>query len=226
MTTLYFCEHPCYRFKLNNMNMKSLNLKHICFFLLAFLMLASSPAMAQKGKKEKKEKKEKAEKPPKEKKEKSVKPAKMTSNGSNAAVMASLSGMSREEKNTLSRCPLHNKHMSLSDNYRADASDFTTAESYPFAYQLNYRRYCKVCTRIMSKEAKGELAEVQEKNNKSGATFQRCEIHNQPLKTNPNYDPLDMESSPNKAEMPHARQYNFRTYCKVCTKVYKIQAGS
>lgn len=190
--------------------MKVSNFKYM--WCLCFMLFFSVAVFAQKdnGKKEK---------APKEKKEK-----KAVSRGpsSAAAVAVQLSGMSREEKNTMSRCPLHDKHMNLSDNYRADASDYTTAEEYPFAYQLNYRRYCTVCTKVMDKDAKQYADKVKDRNGK-GATFERCALHNTQLNNNPDFDPVNTEKNPNKEEMPHARQYNFSTYCKVCTKVHRIQ---
>ncbi len=126
----------------------------------------------------------------------------------------------REEKNTMSICPLHGngtKEMILSDNYRAGASDYTTCDEYPFAYQLNYRRYCKVCTKIMAKEAGENMPSMQM------ATFDRCELHNSPLKGNPDYNGMNMDknTAPNA---PHARQYNFRTYCRICTKIEKYNS--
>ncbi len=191
------------------MNVKTLNLKYVLCCCLA-LFLCSNSTFAQK--------KTKKEKP---KKEQSVKPASSKAN-SPAAVAVQLSGMSREEKNTMTRCPLHGKHMELSDNYRADASDYTTAEGYPFAYQLNYRRYCKVCTKVMNKDEKQYSEKVKARNGK-GATFERCEVHNAQLNNNPDYDPQNKEGNPNMQEMPHARQYHYSTYCKICTKVNRIQ---
>lgn len=127
-----------------------------------------------------------------------------------------VSKMSREEKNTITECPLHNpgREMPLSDNYRANASDYTTCYEYPFAYQLNYRRYCKVCTRIMAKESGTQMPII------SKGTFERCSIHNTPLKSNPDYDTMGYERNPDKST-PHARQYWFKYYCKTCTKIHK-----
>ncbi|BDS15296.1 hypothetical protein [Aureispira anguillae] len=150
------------------------------------------------------------------------KKVRVAKNGNSAAAIAvQLSGMTREEKNTMSRCPLHNKHMSLSDNYRADASDYTPGDEYPFAYQLNYRRYCASCTRIMEKEAKNFEAEDRAAN-EGKQTFERCPVHNSSLKGNPDQDKVDYEKNPSP-DMPHAKQYLFKNYCKICTKVYKIQ---
>lgn len=135
-----------------------------------------------------------------------------------AATIHKVSKMSREEKNTITECPLHNKgkEMLLSDNYRANASDYTTCYEYPFAYQLNYRRYCRVCTKIMSKES-GESMPVISK-----GTFERCSIHNTGLKSNPDYDKTMYERNPN-SDTPHAKQYWFKYYCKTCTKIVKAQ---
>lgn len=128
-----------------------------------------------------------------------------------------ISKMSREEKNTMVQCPLHFKgDMPMSDNYRANASDYTTCYEYPFAYQLNYRRFCKICTKIMSKES-GDAAPVITK-----ATFERCGVHNNGLKGNPDYDNVHYEKKP-AADTPHAKQYLFKNYCTICTKIYKQQ---
>ena len=131
-----------------------------------------------------------------------------------------VSKLSREEKNTMTTCPLHNttKEMPLSDNYRANASDYTTCYEYPFAYQLNYRRYCRVCTRIMAKDSDTQMPRIA----KASATFQRCEIHNSTLKGNPDYDRIRYERNPID-DAPHARQYLYKYYCKTCTKIVKVQ---
>jgi|GEM_PF-2562022 len=154
-------------------------------------------------------------------KDKDAKPAKVKpAKNSSAAIIVQLSEMNREEKNTMSHCPLHNKHMSLSDNYRADASDFRQSDEYPFAYQLNYRRYCKVCTKILDKEERG-FEEEERLANSGKATFERCPVHNASLVSNPDYDKVDYEKNPS-TDAPHARQYLFKNYCKICTKVHKI----
>lgn len=131
-----------------------------------------------------------------------------------------VSKLSREEKNTMTTCPLHNtsQEMPLSDNYRANASDYTTCYEYPFAYQLNYRRYCRVCTRIMSKESNTQMPRIA----RSSSTYQRCEVHNTNLKGNPDYDRIQYERKP-AGNTPHARQYLFRYYCKTCTKIVRTQ---
>lgn len=138
-----------------------------------------------------------------------------------AATVHKVSKMTREEKNTVTECPLHNKgkEMPLSDNYRANASDYTTCYEYPFAYQLNYRRYCKVCTKIMSKESGDSKSPVS--SNKG--TFERCSIHNTGLKSNPDYDNTMYERNPNP-NTPHAKQYWFKNYCKTCTKIVKAKS--
>jgi len=77
-----------------------------------------------------------------------------------------------------------------------------------------------VCTRVMDKEAKQE--EKEDRNQMKGeVTFERCELHNAPLKGNPDYDSKNPEKNPSP-DTPHARQNKFKTCCKVCTKVYKI----
>lgn len=135
------------------------------------------------------------------------------------AAVYRISKMTREEKNTMMECPLHGrgKEMPMSDNYRANASDYTTCYEYPFAYQLNYRRYCKICTKIMAKEA-GEDAPVISK-----STFERCGMHNASLKGNPDYTGSGYEKHPSP-ETPHAQQYKFKNYCPICTKVVKSQS--
>lgn len=181
--------------------------------VLSLLIISSTMVAAQKGKNKNNTK----EKPAKSQ------PVKVNSKGaSKEGIMAQLSGMNREEKNTMSRCPLHNKRMSLSDNYRADASDFRVSDGYPFAYQLNYRRYCPVCTKALEKEEKSFEAEEKAANKGGEATFERCELHGATLVKNGDHDPLNSEKSP-QSDMPHAKQYLFKTYCKTCTKVYKIQ---
>ena len=177
-------------------------LYQICCFLLLFFVATSATVVAQKSAKPKK--------------------AKVAKNGnSTEAIKIQLSGMTREEKNTMSRCPLHNKHMSLSDNYRADASNYTPGDDYPFAYQLNYRRYCPVCTKVMEKEAK-EFEEEDKEENENVQTFERCPVHNSPLKGNTEQNKIDYEKDPSP-DTPHAKQYLFKYYCKTCTKVFKIQ---
>lgn len=177
----------------------------LSYWTLLALLLSTAPTWAQKANSKKEPKR--------------VKVAK--SGNSAAAIKVQLSSKTREEKNTMDRCSLHNRRMPLSDNYRADASDYTPGENYPFAYQLNYRRYCPVCTRTMDKEAKDE--EKEDKAQMKGeATFERCAIHNIALKGNPDYDSKNFEAQPD-SRMPHARQYRFKNYCKVCTKVHKIE---
>ncbi len=129
-----------------------------------------------------------------------------------------VSKMSREEKNTMNECPLHhsNREMPLSDNYRANASDYTTCYEYPFAYQLNYRRYCKTCTRIMAKESGTQMPKI------ARSTFERCPVHNAQLKGNPEHDRIQYERHPD-SNTPHAKQYLFKYYCKTCTKIVRSQ---
>ncbi len=126
-------------------------------------------------------------------------------------------GLSREEKNTMTKCPMHGKKMSLSDNYRSNASDYHESEGYPFARQLNYRRACSHCTKAMIKE---EKAAKKLKNKNAGeATFERCEIHNQTLYISDNYHAIDYERYPDE-NSPHAKQYKYKTHCAACTKAY------
>jgi len=173
--------------------------------ILLFFVVSATPSMAQDNKNNKEAK---------------VKPISRKVN-SKEAIVAQLSGMTREDKNSLSTCPLHNKSMKLSDNYRADGSKFEPGDNYPFAYQLNYRRYCPVCTRVMSKEGADVVQEEAAEKTKGGVL--KCKVHKKKLQSNPAYNPDDYETNPNKTEMPHARQYRFARYCKICSKVYKIQ---
>lgn len=150
-------------------------------------------------------------------KDSKVKPAK---NGNTAAGIAvQVSGMNRDEKNAMSHCPVHNKHMSLSDNYQAEDNDLPHGDHYPFAYQLSYRRYCEACTNIMLKEAKDALAANKAANS---TDTEHCKIHGSKLKTNSDRSKTEYEKNPS-ADMPHAKQYLLKHYCAVCTKIYKIQ---
>lgn len=186
--------------------MQRTNTNHNWSLLIILFLLSSCSLWAQKANSKAKKSKAKTHK----------------TQNSSAAIIVQLSGMTREEKNTMSRCPLHKKHMSLSDNYRADASDFRQADDYPFAYQLNYRRYCNNCTKALDKEVKTFEAEEKAANKDNAATFERCGIHNAPLLHNSDYDKVDYEKNP-QTDMPHAKQYLFKTYCKTCTKIYNIQ---
>ncbi|BDS15297.1 hypothetical protein [Aureispira anguillae] len=180
---------------------------HLLFFLLCYFVNTSNLLLAQESKTE--------NVPAKlSKRERDYLAAK-----NYAATVHKVSKMTREEKNTATECPLHNrgKEMPLSDNYRANASDYTTCYEYPFAYQLNYRRYCKVCTKIMAKES-GDNSPVVIQN-----TFERCAIHNVQLKGNPDYDKVMYERNPN-SDTPHAKQYWFKNYCKTCTKIVKAKS--
>jgi len=150
-------------------------------------------------------------------KDSKVKPAK--NGNSSAGVAVQVSGMNRNEKNALSRCPVHNKHMSLSDNYQAEDNDLPHGDHYPFAYQLSYRRYCEACTTIMLKEAKDALAANKAAND---ADTEHCKLHGSKLKPNSNRSKSEYEKNPS-ADMPHAKQYLLKHYCAVCTKIYKIQ---
>jgi hypothetical protein len=133
------------------------------------------------------------------------------------AKLAGINEMSREEKNTMVVCPLHRSRMSLSDNYRANASDFSLSEGHPFAKQLNYRRCCDKCTKVMIKEER--MAQKAQKQKDKGATFQRCEIHNVSLELSGDYSATSYEKFPD-SETPHAKQYKFKTYCKTCSKIH------
>lgn len=131
---------------------------------------------------------------------------------------ANYTEMSREEKNGIDVCPLHGKKMPLSDNYRANASDFAVSDGYPFARQLCYRRCCDKCTKAMTKE---EEAAKKLKNKHGGEpTFERCALHNQTLFISDQHNTMDYEKNP-KEGIPHAKQYRFKTFCPTCTKQYE-----
>ena len=125
------------------------------------------------------------------------------------------SGLTREEKNTMTVCPEHGKRMSLSDNYRANASDAHESGGHPFAKQLNYRRACTACTKAMVKE---EQAAKKKQNPKAGQpTFDKCVVHNKTLFISEDYHAISYEKFPDE-NTPNAKQYKFKTYCKACTK--------
>jgi len=133
-----------------------------------------------------------------------------------------IGGLSREEKNTMTNCPLHQKRMGLSDNYRANASDFRQSEDYPFAYQLNYRRFCGNCTKALEKEEKAFKKEEASGGNK--ATMERCAIHSEFMKTNPEFSSVNsVKDKDREKDILHAKQYKGRLYCKTCSKVYSIR---
>ena len=133
-----------------------------------------------------------------------------------------IANLSREEKNTMAKCPLHNKKMKLSDNYRANASDFRRSDDYPFAYQLNYRRYCPVCTKTLNKEEK--FFTKQERSRGGKATMERCAIHNQFMKTNPEFSSVNSVSDRKREQdIINAKQYKSRYYCKTCSKIHSIR---
>lgn len=131
------------------------------------------------------------------------------------SVSNKIGSLSREEKNEMITCPLHHKHMSISDNFRAGASDFTESDHYPFAYQLNYRRYCSKCTKIMQKEA--HIFDIE-----PGMVAEKCILHNKLLKLNPDWQKYENDNKP-AYSTPHAKQYLHQYYCPICTKVHKIE---
>jgi hypothetical protein len=134
-----------------------------------------------------------------------------------ANVETDYSGLTREEKNTMTVCPQHGKRMSLSDNYRANASDYHESDGYPFARQLNYRRACDHCTKAMTREEK--IAKKKTQLHKGEATFERCPLHNESLIISENYHALDYEKYPS-ADTPNAKAYKFKTYCPTCSKLH------
>lgn len=185
--------------------MKTLQFNYLLLLVLIGLFLPSSIIAQKKGTTTKKAKTSTQTK---------VKPA--AKENKKALLTAQLDKMSRDERNTLSKCPLHQKQMFLSDNFEADASSSAPSVSSPFAYQLNYRRYCSACTRIQKKETKvsAKTDDITDSNH--------CSVHKVALVENPDYDRTNFEKKP-FGEMPHAKQYRLKNYCKVCTKVYKIQ---
>ncbi|MCP4442559.1 MAG: hypothetical protein GY810_26935 [Aureispira sp.] len=197
--------------------MKVLNLNRILFFLFIALVGIAQTSYAQTELEKEMAKEQKRK--DKEAKKLAKQQAKANGTGGNSALASGVASLSREEKNTMKVCPLHNKHMPLSDNYRANASDFRQSEEYPFAYQLNYRRYCKTCTSTLEKEEKA--FEKEEKRNANKGSFARCEVHNQTMKINGDHSSLNYERNP-ASDIPHAKQYLFKEYCKTCTKIYKI----
>jgi hypothetical protein len=188
--------------------------------LLWIGILCASPVFAQKGKDPKKGgNEEPAKTNPKNQPPKNTDPK---SQDNKDARLANLGKLSRDEKNTMTRCPLHGNHMPLSEEYRANASDFSESEEHPFAKQLNYRRYCSKCTGVMVKEEKE--ARKLEKEFRCKETFARCEIHNVPIICNPDFNPNDTELRPDK-DFPHAKQYKSKGQCKTCSKLYTKQFG-
>ncbi len=182
------------------------------FALLLCFLLCGVDSFAQKPKEKDPKTTGKTTKPKTKKELAAIKAA------NEEAKLAGINEMSREEKNTLVVCPVHRKRMSLSDNYRANASDFSLSEGHPFAKQLNYRRCCDKCTKVMIKEEREALKAQKQKD--KGATFQRCEVHNVPLELSGDYSATSYEKFPD-TEMPHAKQYKFKTYCKTCTKLHE-----
>lgn len=183
------------------------------FALLLCFILCNTDSFAQKPKdKDPKGNKTTTAKP------KTKKEIAATKAANEEAKLAGINEMSREEKNTMVVCPVHRKRMSLSDNYRANASDFSLSEGHPFAKQLNYRRCCDKCTKVMIKEEREALKAQKQKD--KGATFQRCELHNVPLQLSGDYSATSYEKFPD-TETPHAKQYKFKTYCKTCTKMHE-----
>lgn len=143
--------------------------------------------------------------------------------GVSEKVLANLESMSREEKNTMTTCPMHGQHMDLSDNYRANASDYRESGNYPFAYQLNYRRYCKKCTQAL--EAEDKAIAKADRRDADEPTFERCTRHNETMFINGEHRPMQYETSPSE-ETPFAQAYGFKYYCKTCNKIHKSMEKS
>lgn len=134
---------------------------------------------------------------------------------------AAIAALSRDEKNAMKQCPLHKKHMSLSDNFLSTATDEENTQNYPFAYQLHYRRHCPVCTKIMDKAAKSSANAAKKAGNKP--TNEKCTVHNQPLYTNPEYNSVSaVKDKDRRKTAVNAKQYKGRVYCKTCSKVLDI----
>jgi len=176
--------------------------------------------------------KDKNEKPPKEAKapkggkgdDKKAQPASAKSNNAvSARVLETLSSMTRDDKNKMTNCPLHGGHMELSDNYRANASDYRESANYPFAYQLNYRRSCKRCTQAL--EAEDKAIAKADRRDADEPSFVRCNLHNETMFINGEHRPMNYEKNPSE-DTPHAQAYGFKYYCKTCNKVHKAQEKS
>lgn len=138
-------------------------------------------------------------------------------------ILAKLETMTREEKNTMTTCPMHGLHMELSDNYRANASDYRQSAEYPFAYQLNYRRHCKKCTQAL--EAEDKAIAKADRRDANEPTFERCTAHNETMFVNGEHRPIDFEKEPS-SETPFAQAYGFKYYCKTCNKLHKAAQKS
>ena len=178
-----------------------------------------------------------APKKDKPQKTKTVKPSKKNTT---SATTARVSGMTRDDKNDLTHCPVTGKRMSLSDNYKANGQDISGTDEFPMAYQLGYRRYCKVCTRKLKKEQKKGTFSLETggtETSTSGSTSssttttnstsqndeKHCQVYDTVLLKNPKFDP-NKEVSEINPETPNAKQYCKQKYCKTCTKIYNIQA--
>jgi hypothetical protein len=121
----------------------------------------------------------------------------------------------------MSQCPLHKKHMSLSDNFLSTATNQENTADFPFAYQLHYRRYCPICTNIMEKDTKDRALAAKKAGDK--ATSEKCVVHSIPLYTNPDYDSVNaIKDKDRRKTAINAKQYKGRVYCKTCSKVLDI----
>ena len=131
-----------------------------------------------------------------------------------------IANLTREEKNTMTVCPLYGTKMKLNENYRANASDFRDCYDYPFAKQLHYRRYCPKCTNVLHKEEKRFKKEERAGGGK--ATMERCELYGDFMKTNPDFSSVNsVPDSDRDEDMINAKQYQGRYYCETCSKLYR-----
>jgi hypothetical protein len=190
--------------------------------LVLFFLASASVVQAQKNNKDNKtdkgNKTQKDDKGGKDKDGKKTDPKAKDNTKKAGPVNINIEGLSREEKNTMTRCPLHGKHMNLSDNYRANASDFQESQEYPFAKQLQYRRFCGTCTKVM--KAEHRKFEQENRRNADKPSFERCVVHNESMFVNGEYSSVNYQREINP-DIPHAQQYKFKFYCKTCTKLYK-----
>jgi hypothetical protein len=76
-------------------------------------------------------------------------------NTTNPKDTMSYAQLGREEKNTMTQCPLHKKAMKLSDKFMHEPDmEETIWLSYPFAKVYHYRRHCSRCNSLLHKEMK------------------------------------------------------------------------
>lgn len=130
--------------------------------------------------------------------------------------------LSVEQRAQMKTCPVHGKHMSLNRDYKANADTVRQLADYPFAKQFNFRRYCNKCTRVLHKEVKRFEREVRRDNKSSSGSFERCVVHNEQMKPNPDFSAVNsVRDEDTSKKYPNAQQYRHRLYCTLCTKAMK-----